>query len=101
MAKGKKFTAAEKHFFEKEIKYQKEIQQLKETIKEMKQKKNAELGRIHELEVENDTLKQHNERLLKYMDLNESDIKLACQKDKELASTLKMLNIFTGNMRAY
>ena len=94
--KGKKFNAAEKHFQKKELALRREITALDDLLKE----KNALLrdanDRISSLETENAKQKEWIERLLQYTELSLEDIKEACEKDKAIASTMKMFEAFRG-----
>lgn len=89
--KGKKFTAAEKHFQEKEAKLRKEMNDWRtvaieraEEIVELKE----ELGQAKS------TIAQQQdwiERLLQYTELSLDDIKAACEKDKAVAACADLL----------
>ena len=81
MPKGKKYNAAEKHFIEKEQRYQKQIRRLNDMIAAQ----NLEIGRLKEEINERDnhilSLKDWIDRLLEYTELDKEDIKAACEKD--------------------
>lgn len=89
--KGKKFTAAEKHFQEKETKLRKEMNDWRtvaieraEDIVELKE----------ELRQAKSTIVQQQdwiERLLQYTELSLDDIKAACEKDKAVAACADLL----------
>lgn len=80
--KGKKFNAAEKHFIEKEIKYQSQIKSLTTTIQGIKSSQAELLHKNQVLTDENTQLKDWVERLLQYTELSEADIKAVCEQDK-------------------
>ena len=89
--KGKKFSAAEKHFQEKEVKLRKEVQRWQTRAIEQSQ-------RVEELERSlkeaNNIVEQQRdwiERLLQYTELSKEDIKAACEKDKSLAACAEMI----------
>lgn len=94
--KGKKFNAAEKHFQKKELALRREIAALNNLLKE----KNALLrdanDRISSLETENAQQKEWIERLLQYTELSLEDVKAACEKDKSIASAMKVFDLFGG-----
>ena len=88
--KGKKFSAAEKHFQEKEIKLRKDIQYWQElAIQRATHIKELETA----LKSANSTIEQQRDwidRLLQYTELSPEDIKAACEKDKQLAACADM-----------
>ena len=94
--KGKKFNAAEKHFKKKEERYRKEIAHLEDYVKAQKHQLVSYEDRIQKLEYENHQQKEWIGRLLQYTELSLDDIKKACEKDKEIASLVKSINLFQG-----
>lgn len=82
MPKGKKFTAAEKHFIEKEQRYQRQIKRLNEYIAaqdlEIARLKVAVNERDKEILLQTDWIN----RLLEYTELDREDIKTVCEADK-------------------
>lgn len=103
MPKGKQFNAAEKHFIEKEVKYQKQIQKHREFISQLEKNMsdlNAEKQRLLD---ENTQLKDWIERLLQYTELSLNDIKTVCEQDKKsgeaISSLMKLTNMFGQYMR--
>lgn len=80
--KGKKFTAAEKHFVKKEAEYRKELQRKSETIVQMNAIQTELVWNNQKLQDENAQLKDWIERLLQYTELSEADIKKVCEQDK-------------------
>jgi len=89
--KGKKFSAAEKHFQEKEIKLRKDIQYWQElAIQRAAHIKELEAA----LKSANSTVEQQRdwiERLLQYTELSPEDIKAACEKDKAMAACADLI----------
>lgn len=90
--KGKKFTAAEKHFESKRQEYEKEIKLLKIKLMESRQQTIEWQEKYTSLCVEHEQFKDWIERLLEYTELDKKDIKAACDKDKEAAETFKSFN---------
>ncbi|KLU61858.1 hypothetical protein CEB3_c17760 [Peptococcaceae bacterium CEB3] len=93
--KGKKFTAAEKHFQEKEVKIRQEMKRYTERIMEL-------IDVNHQLSKENEVLKSLNaeikekyEKLLEYSRLEETDIVNALERDKNLSL---LSGMFQGKM---
>lgn len=91
MSKGKKFTAAEKHFHEKEERLRKELKYWENRANEQTSKL---LTVCEELAYAKVTIQQQQEwieRLLEYTELDLNDIKAACEKDKKLAEAASMM----------
>lgn len=89
--KGKKFTAAEKHFQEKEAKLRKEMNDWR-TVAIERAEDIVELE--EELRQAKSTIAQQKdwiERLLQYTELSLDDIKAACEKDKAMAACADLL----------
>lgn len=89
--KGKKFTAAEKHFQEKEAKLRKEMNDWR-TVAIERAEEIVELK--EELRQAKSTIAQQQdwiERLLQYTELSLEDIKAACEKDKAVAACADLL----------
>lgn len=82
MQKSKKFNAAEKHFIEKEAKYQSQIKSLTTTIQELRLNQVELLHKNQVLTDENTRLKDWVEKLLKYTELSKADIKSVCEQNK-------------------
>lgn len=90
--KGKKFTAAEKHFREKEVKMRQEVRQYKEWFEEVCSV-NSHLAKENEqLKKENADIKEKLQKLLEYSKLTENDITTALHKDE-------MLTKFSGLLK--
>lgn len=94
--KGKKYTAAEKHFIEKEVQYKRRIALLEAEHSEYVKRIRELEKQCNEYQSKLEQIQEWNERLLEYADLSESDIKQACEKDK---ATANMMKTFTGLMR--
>lgn len=93
MPRGKKYNAAEKHFIEKERRYQKQIRYLNDVI--AAQKLEIEQLKIAVNERDNKILLQTDwiNRLLEYTELEKEDIKAACDRDKRVNDAFTSLNI--------
>lgn len=89
--KGKKFSAAEKHFQEKEVKLRRDIHYWQElAIHRAEHIVQLEAA----LRSANVTIEQQRdwiERLLQYTELSKEDIKTACEKDKALAACADLI----------
>lgn len=100
MGKGKKFTAAEKHFLEKEKGYQNQIRILRERcliLQEGCESITIERDKLQdECRAKDDWIR----RLLEYTELSGEDIKRACEKDKSTGAIMdavfKMFNAAVG-----
>lgn len=89
--KGKKFTAAEKHFQEKEIKLRKDIQYWQElAIQRAKHITELETA-LRDVTSKANQQQEWIERLLEYTELNKEDIQAACEKDKSLAACAELI----------
>ena len=89
--KGKKFTAAEKHFQEKEAKLRKEMNEWR-TVASERAENIVELE--EELRQAKSTIAQQQdwiERLLQYTELSLNDIKAACEKDRAVAACADLI----------
>lgn len=99
MAKSKKFNAAEKHFIDKELRYQKQLKRLGDTIAKLSGKNLQLIAEKVELETENTRLNEWIERLLEYTELSKEDIKAVCEQDKRheraVSSIMHMLDFTT------
>ena len=93
---GKKWSAAEKHFGEKEqdlrskaMKVEAERNQLKEINKKL-------LNQVDMQRVEIDRLNEWVDRLLEYSELSREDISKACERDKSIASMGELFELMRG-----
>jgi len=98
--KGKKFTAAEKHFEKKRLQYVKRIKELNEQLESAHRDTRLFRGRYELAERENEELKAWVARLLEYTELSKEDIKQACDKDKKMAEATEWLRKFSNFMEA-
>ncbi len=96
--KGKKFTAAEKHFEKKRVQYEKRIKELNEQLESAHRDIRLFRSRYELAERENEELKAWVERLLEYTELSKEDIKQACTKDKKMAEAAEWLQKFSNFM---
>ena len=94
--KGKKFTAAEKHFEKKRIQYEKQIKYLEEQLTYTRKEFRDTIAKYDFCKRENEELKDWVERLLQYTELSKEDIKAACEKDKRMGVALEWLSKFGG-----
>ena len=94
--KGKKFTAAEKHFEKKRIQLDKRIKYLEEQLDLTRRELRDTIAKYDFCKRENEELKDWVERLLQYTELSKEDIKEACEKDKRLGEALSWLSRFGG-----
>ena len=89
--KGKKFTAAEKHFQEKEIKLRKNLQYWQD-LAISREKHITELeAALRDMTAKVGEQQEWIERLLQYTELSQGDIKAACEKDKALAACADLI----------
>lgn len=89
--KGKKFSAAEKHFQEKEIKLRKDLQYWQDlAINRAKDIVRLE-AELKDLTSKVAQQQEWIERLLEYTELDVNDIKAACEKDKSLAACAELI----------
>ena len=91
MSKGKKFTAAEKHFQEKEERLRKELKYWERCANEQSAKLLTVCEELASAKVTIQQQQEWIERLLQYTELDLSDIKAACEKDKKVAEAASMM----------
>ena len=96
--KGKKFTAAEKHFLGEKEKYEKQIKILNEGNDQIRIQRDKLSSANNKLTEENIQLKNWVERLLQYTELSIEDIKSACEKDKNQTKALQSFTQLMGFM---
>lgn len=89
--KGKKFTAAEKHFQEKEVKLRKDIQYWQELAISRAKHINELETALRDVTAKVSQQQDWIERLLQYTELSQADIKAACEKDKQLAACAELI----------
>ena len=94
--KGKKFDAAEKHFKEKELVLLKQINLLSEKTKDQHLQISELVHENQEIKVKNNELQAENERLLQLTELSKEDIKIICEKDKELTRAAQSIEFMMG-----
>lgn len=101
MPKGKKFSAAEKHFEKKRLILQAEVDYYRTKYVELNNEQAQLKDEVNTLELENVKLKELNERLLEHTGLSEEDITQVCEAEKKkgealhtFASLMKMANMF-------
>lgn len=86
-----KLTVTDKHFKNKIIKLQQQINKLEQSNSQYLHNNHNLKEENNKLQEENQQLKEQNERLLEYTELSKEDIKFACKKDKELAKACGMI----------
>jgi len=87
-----KLTAKEKHLQDKIVQLQKDNNMLVNKFKECNtENRKLKLDNTR-LQEENQQQEEWIERLLQYIELSEKDIKIACEKDKELVSMFRLFN---------
>lgn len=96
--KGRKFSAAEKHFEKKRVQYEKQIKSLNEQLDSAHRDTRLFRGRYELAERENEELKNWLERLLEYTELSKDDIRQTCDKDKRMAEAAEWLKKFSSFM---
>lgn len=99
MPRGKKYDAAEKHFMAREQQLNREIKAHGEAYAELLKQFKAAKDDLLRVEAENAQLHDWVDRLLEYTELSKEDIKQACEKDKEIRSTLKSFIQMAGMIR--
>lgn len=92
-SKGKKFTAAEKHFEEKAVVLRREAKRAQEHAHALLKENGLLRQQVDSLQQQ--TLQQQEwiERLLEYTELDQKDIVAACNKDKSMGQLLSMMGI--------
>lgn len=83
MSKGKKFTAAEKHFEKKCIEWRKRIRELEQINKVLHQKNCDNIDEIQKLRMENEYLKQQNDILMEVKDISAADVEHWLSQEKQ------------------
>jgi hypothetical protein len=82
--KGKKFDAHEKHFKEKEIKLNREINYIRGRLDEVHNQNIQLTNENKQLKKDNLNIKLKYEKLLEYSKLSDEEIKEALKSDKSL-----------------
>jgi len=93
---SKNFNAAEKHFEKKRVQMQKQINDYIKYSTNLRHEKAELEGQVRTLQADLEQHKEWIDRLLTYTELDIGDIKKACEKDKQVAGTLKSLNFLSG-----
>ena len=91
--KSKKFDAHEKHFKEKEIKLNREMNYLKEKCTEVTKQNMLLIKDNEQLNKENSDIRLKYEKLLEYSKLSDEDIKEALQRDKSINQLSTLFNM--------
>lgn len=90
--KGKKFDAHEKHFKEKEIKLNREMNCLREKYTEFAHQNMELVSKNQQLERENSDIKEKYEKLLEYSKLSDEEIKAAIKSNESLNQLSTLLS---------
>lgn len=84
MSKGKKFTAAEKHFNEKLEKINRETKALKEENRKLLERNEYLEKRNSVLSLSIGNLVEDNKKLMEYSNMTDEDLQNAKEKDKAI-----------------
>lgn len=98
MPKGKKFSAAEKHFMKKEQRLNRQIKSLYLANESLRQENFdfAEQLRLAQSKIV--SLQDWVDQLLEYTKLSKEDIRAVCEKDKDLNMAVSAINYMLGMM---
>ena len=101
MNKSKKFSAAEKHFQEKEIHYQQQINRLNSLVdKFSKQSDTYEI--LYNAEVKkNSELESQVDKLLERVSMTKEELRCACEQDKRDHKAMETFAALRGIMGRY
>lgn len=91
--KGKKFDAHEKHFKEKEIKLNREMNYLRDRCTEINNKNMQLVKENEQLKKESLDVKVKYEKLLEYSKLSDEEIKKAIHRDKSVNQLSILFNM--------
>lgn len=93
MPKGKKYTAAEKHFNEKAADLRRLIRSLElDNMDLMRQKRDAEI-KVISLESENEQLRAWVERLLEFTELSKEELKTLCDRANATKTFMDLMGV--------
>lgn len=98
MPKGKKFDAAEKHFYEKEQKLRQRIKFLDGVINQMNEEWDKLQKENKQLKLNNEKLAEANSQLMKIQNLSEEDVQELLAHTKHLNKvyeTMEAMNEYT------
>ena len=93
MAKGKKFDAAEKHFEKKCIEWRKQIRELEQVNKELHKKLCNLCDEMEKLQMENESLRQHNETLMELKDMSNDDVRTLIKSKESINRLSRMFDV--------
>ena len=97
MSKGRKFTAAEKHFYEKELTLRQEMRKTEEWAEQIINVNNQLAKENKQLKKDFDELKEKYDKLLKYKDMTNYEIETALKTDQMLSG----FGAITNNLSKY
>ena len=101
MLKGKKFTAAEKHFQDKEVALRQEMRKTIEWSEEIINVNNQLYKENRQLKKDFDELKEKYSKLLEYSNMTEEDIKTALHKDKVMDQFGSLMGVMGQGLGRY
>jgi len=101
MGKGKKFTAAEKHFQDKEVTLRQEMRKTIEWSEEIINVNNQLTKENKQMKKDFDELKEKYSKLLEYSNMTEEDIKTALRKDKGMDQFGSLMGVMGQDIGRY
>ncbi len=100
MSKGKKFTAAEKHFNEKLEKINRETKALKEENRKLRERNEYLEKRNSVLSLSIGNLVEDNKKLMEYSNMTDEDLQNAKERDRTLANVDSISRIMGTSLGA-
>jgi predicted HicB family RNase H-like nuclease len=88
-----KITAEEKHYQKLNKRLNNQVNEYRESCINYRKENNRLTEENSKLRQENDQYKDWVERLLEYTELNEKDIKAACERDQAIASMMGLFKL--------
>jgi chromosome segregation ATPase len=92
MPKGRKYSAAEKHFLELERRLNLRLQRSEESLAECQGKLSDAEKTVEELRYKNEELRDWIRRLLSYTEMSKEDLEATISHDKSVASAAKVFS---------
>jgi len=93
---SKRYSAAQKHFNKLAGRLRKEVAATRKECVLLSQEVRLLKAENENLKYENQQNRDWTKRLLEYAELDKSDIKIACEKDKEVAGLIGMFRQFSN-----
>ena len=91
-------TAEEKYYKKHNLRLAQDVNRYRELIEQCRVELHKLKEKNNKLTQENNQYKEWIDRLLQYTELNQADIKVACEKDKTIGSLLGMFKIFGSHL---